>query len=853
MRWIFLLLIPVLTAVAMAKDRVFDVKAFGAKGDGAALDTVSVQKAIEACHTNTGGKVYFPPGTYRVGTLALKSNVRVYLEAGARLLGSRNLGDYVQRPAGEFCHLTGSAWVLLHGVGVENVTLEGKGTVDGANAGFTNAVTGQWQRGPLGVLFERSTNICLLDLTVTKIPAWSVTFFDCASVSMRRIRVLDVMADGINPVCSRNVLYDSVLIDGTGDDPITIKNEGPVTGLPLTSDIVISNCTVRNTTHPGFKIGTGTAGVFRNILVRDCTFDISGTAFTIQLIRQTLDPERAIENLCISNVSVRAKQLFDLTTMGVERPVMRNLSFSHINYRGADRGVQASRIWGTSHAPIRNLVIADLTVQDAGVGAWLSLEHVEGGRLTGLRLDLPESKTVLKAVSCGNLQCEGWTVERLGPSGPVISLENVRGFVLTQARTPGVTNWLSVFGSDSRDITPPGAEAGAAQIPLLADTSVPSSAFAALAEGVRLKNLHLSRALKPNQPVDVAVTISGAARPGPWQLRVREGATELGAQWEWAFADRSHDVSFTVPALYRSGRHTLALDNLSAEVEVAPMPAAFQYGELAEIVSPAAAGALTRVKTTVKNIGGTAGEHRVELRADSRTIGAQTLRLEPGEERPVELAYRFPQAAPRVLTLGDYPPWPYFTAENVPGRFYWGHQRLIIEAGGPPKRRGTYATIYRAGIKGDFDAIARLHRQSMNTGENSEIGLVVRNDLTQTNATGFTTHFREPKYGAYKVWFLDLDGDGVLETRSDGGNTSMPGWYKFEKRGQQFRAYTSNDREHWSACGKWFALPSAAEVQDVGIYGNAASALGEMSRVEFSDFEVIPVSAETASPSGAIR
>jgi hypothetical protein len=850
---VLLTAIQLLAAVAAAEAKVFDVKAFGAKGDGAALDTPSIQRAIDACQASAGGKVYFPPGIYRAGTIALKSNVRLYLHEGARLLGSRDLGDYLQRPTGEFCHMTGSAWVLLHGVGVQNVTLEGKGIIDGANAGFTNSITGQWQRGPLGILFERSKNISLLDLTVTRIPAWAVTLFDCDNVNLRRIRVVDVMADGVNPVCSRNVLYDSVSIDGTGDDPITIKNEGPVTGLPLTSDIVISNCVVRNTTHPGFKIGTGTAGVFRNILVRDCTFDISGTAFSIQLMRHTLDTERAIENLCISNVTVlRAQQLFDITTMGVERPVIRNLSFSDITYRSADRGLRPSRIWGTQHAPIRNLTIANLRVVDALPDVWLSLEHVESARLTGFQLDLPQARTALRAVFCRNLHCYHWNFDRFSASGPVVSLEDVSGFASAHTNSLSVSNWLFVFGSGSRDIAPPGDEARASQLPLIADASVSAAGFSSLAEGVRLKDFRVSRTVKPNDPIEVGVTISGAARPGPWLLRVRDGAKELGVHWEWAFADRARAVCFAIPALYKGGRHNLTLDSLSAQVEVTPTAAAFEYGELAEIVSPAA-GALTRVKATVKNVGGTAGDHTVELRADGRTLSAQTLRLEPGEAREVALEHRFENPGARILTLGDFPPWPFFTTANVAGRFYWGHRRLVIEAGGEPRRRGTYATIYRAGVKGDFDAIARLHHQSMTTGENSEIGLVIRNDLADGKAAGFTMHFREPKYGAYKVWFLDLDGDGVLETRSDGGSTTLPGWYKFEKRGQQFRAYTSGDREHWSPCGKWFTITSAGEVQDVGIYGNAASALGEMSRVEFSDFEVLPVPARTSTSAGATK
>jgi len=204
-----------------AESKVFNIRDFGATGDGVTLDSAAVQKTIDACHAAGGGTVLVPAGSFVVGTIQLKSNIRLHLETNARLLGSTNLDHYVQRPRGEFVCMTSSSWVMLHATNVENVVIEGKGTVDGANAGFTNAVTGQWQRGPLGILFERSRNISLWDFTITKTPGWAVTFFECEHVDLRRLQILKVMADGINPVCSRHVLYDSINFDGTGDDPIT--------------------------------------------------------------------------------------------------------------------------------------------------------------------------------------------------------------------------------------------------------------------------------------------------------------------------------------------------------------------------------------------------------------------------------------------------------------------------------------------------------------------------------------------------------------------------------------------------------------------------------------------------------
>src|SRR5471032_1480330 len=72
----------------------FDVKSFGATGDGHALDTVAIQKTIDACAAASGGVVYFPTGRFLSGTLTLKSGVTLRLSPAAVLLGSTNIADY---------------------------------------------------------------------------------------------------------------------------------------------------------------------------------------------------------------------------------------------------------------------------------------------------------------------------------------------------------------------------------------------------------------------------------------------------------------------------------------------------------------------------------------------------------------------------------------------------------------------------------------------------------------------------------------------------------------------------------------------------------------------------------------
>ena len=105
---------------------VCDVKASGAAGDGATVDTAAINRAVAACHAVGGGTVRFPAGVYLTGTIHLKSNVTLRLDNGATILGSQRVEDY-RWPEGE------RDWyaALILGQDVENVALVGPGTING--------------------------------------------------------------------------------------------------------------------------------------------------------------------------------------------------------------------------------------------------------------------------------------------------------------------------------------------------------------------------------------------------------------------------------------------------------------------------------------------------------------------------------------------------------------------------------------------------------------------------------------------------------------------------------------------------------------------------------------------------
>jgi polygalacturonase len=191
----------------------FDVGAFGAKGDGATLDTQAIQAAIRAANKAGGGTVAFRPGIYVTGTFELLSNVTLDVEAGAVILGSARVADYGSirdfgfgRNYGVDYTGEGSLVGLIVAKNADNVAIVGQGAIDGDSSaffdftkphygldfdpqytrqgrGFMDAVL-QTGDGPAAVqpdgragtmiIFSNCKNVLLRDITLRNAPNWTV-------------------------------------------------------------------------------------------------------------------------------------------------------------------------------------------------------------------------------------------------------------------------------------------------------------------------------------------------------------------------------------------------------------------------------------------------------------------------------------------------------------------------------------------------------------------------------------------------------------------------------------------------------------------------------------------------------
>jgi len=376
-----------------------NVRDFGAAGDGQRLDTAAINAAVAACCAAGGGTVYLPPGRYLTGTIELKSHVTLELEAGATLLGSENPDDY---PA------TKSVWgddravmaPLLYAVDADNITITGRGTIDGQGAIWWRRVrlneprkyppgpqtdedraeAAKLARGrPHLIRLVRCTDVVIERVNLRNSAEWNVHPTLCDRVRIEDITISAPATnahntDGINPESCRNVQILNCRID-TGDDCVTLKsgiNElGRRMGRP-DENITIANCVMHHG-HGGVTIGSEMSGGVRNVVVTNCVF--VGTDIGIRLKSQR-GRGGVVEGVSVSNLVMQDVPLpFLLTTFyaGGDRPDelrpvddgtprYRDLLFSHITARGARA---AGEITGLREMPIENVTFSDVHVQAA--------------------------------------------------------------------------------------------------------------------------------------------------------------------------------------------------------------------------------------------------------------------------------------------------------------------------------------------------------------------------------------------------------------------------------------------------------------------------------------------------------
>ncbi len=255
------LLMAARTAFA-AEAGVFNVRDYGAVGDGKTLDTAALNKAVTACAEAGGGQVRFPPGRYLAATIHLKSRVTLYLEAGARLVGVKdpNLYQYPTPPA----FLPEARWgkwhrALILADGAEDIEIAGPGVIDG-NKVFDP--TGEERmRGPHTFVFVNCRNVTVRDVSFVDSANYAIFFQISDHVDIRNVKFTGGW-DGVHFRGAPQRSCKDVSIIGcrfyTGDDSMAGR---------YWENVVISDCIVNSSCNGIRLIGPAT-----HLIVRDCLF-----------------------------------------------------------------------------------------------------------------------------------------------------------------------------------------------------------------------------------------------------------------------------------------------------------------------------------------------------------------------------------------------------------------------------------------------------------------------------------------------------------------------------------------------------------------------------------------------------
>jgi polygalacturonase len=410
-------------------DATFDVKSYGAKGDGKAKDTEAFRKAIVACNAAGGGRVVVPKGTFLTGAITLLSNVDLHVSDGATIKFSSSAADFplvYTRWQGIEC-MNFSPFIYARGQQNVAITGAGTGTIDG------NASAGPWfdydgKRGPdwdklqqqavdgiavtkrifgsghylkpnMIQLYE-CRNLLIADVSIKNPAMWTIHPVLSTNVTVRNVKVYSrgAMVDGCDPESSNDVHITGCQFD-TGDDGIAIKagrdTDGRRVGVP-SQHIVIDNCTFLGR-WGALTVGSEMSGGVRNVFFQDCTIKqgTSYKAFHVLYIKTNKRRGGTVENIharrikatAVDREAINVTLNYSLTGPGfgpIVNPKVQNITADQFTVSGVKKTAVTLDGLGESH--IKGVTISNSTFTNVTT-AKPSIKNADGTTFPGTTIN----------------------------------------------------------------------------------------------------------------------------------------------------------------------------------------------------------------------------------------------------------------------------------------------------------------------------------------------------------------------------------------------------------------------------------------------------------------------------------
>ena len=377
-----------------AQADTYNIKDFGAVGNGTHIDSEAINRAIQAAASQGGGTVYVPAGIYACYSIRLESHIQLYVEQGATILGAfpTEAQGYDSPEPNEhnayqdFGH---SHWKnsLIWGIGLEDITISGPGTIYGK--GLTREESRLDGVGNKAISLKDCKNVTLKDLNMLHCGHFALLATGVDNLTIYNVKV-DTNRDGFDIDCCRNVRIHACSVNTPWDDAIVLKASYALGKFKDTENVTISDCYVsgydRGTMleatweldepqapDHGFrtgriKIGTESSGGFRNIAITNCIFEhCRGLAL------ESVDGGR-LEDIVISNITMR-----DIVNAGIflrlgarmrspkGTPIgtMKRIRISHVNAYNVDSRY-SSIISGVPGGIIEDVTLTDINLYYKG-------------------------------------------------------------------------------------------------------------------------------------------------------------------------------------------------------------------------------------------------------------------------------------------------------------------------------------------------------------------------------------------------------------------------------------------------------------------------------------------------------
>jgi len=475
---------------------VFNVRNYAASGKKEDNAQAAIQATIDACAAAGGGMVYVPPGEYTTGTLHLRSHVRFHVEAGATLYSSKDPAAFDKR-------------ALFYAEDVKNITLEGRGTINGQAEYYwkektfpdwyiyPNQLAAEKYGQPLTrsfptdntvghlVVFVRCKDARIENLNFLHSPSWTMHLWGCERLNIDGVYIYTsrrdgVWADGIDPDGCKDVRIADCTID-TGDDALVFYSGNTYGDARPCENITVTNCRLSSSSS-ALKFCDGNMNAIRNVTIDNCVITDSNRGIAFMVFDGGV-----LENVIISNLTIECRRHdwfwwgdgdplhFNLIQRSEIDPnidkakepkpgIIRNVILSNIIAHGSG----PNKIHGHVSSPLENITFDNvrLTVDGDLEAPWkkspiaLTIENARNFKLKNVEMDweapsMDHWQSALVVQNVSGLVLDGVSARQAPNSteAAAVVLKDVDGVVVRNCQAPtGTGTFLQFSGESTRNV-----------------------------------------------------------------------------------------------------------------------------------------------------------------------------------------------------------------------------------------------------------------------------------------------------------------------------------------------------------------------------------------------------------------